>query len=132
MRLPDRGSGLSLRSVEEAYAFLRECIRRTPVEESPDLSRRLGAPVWLKLESLQVTGSFKVRGALYRLSRLSKSERQTGVATCSAGNHGKAIAYAARLLSVKAKVYVPRSVDDAKRRAILEMGAELVISEFDG
>jgi threonine dehydratase len=130
--LPDPGSGLSLKSVEKAFAFLEDRIRRTPVEESPDLSRRLGVPVWLKLESLQITGSFKVRGALFRLSQLSESERQMGVATCSAGNHGKAIAYAARLLGVRAKVYVPRSVDDAKRQAILGMGAQLVVSEFDG
>jgi len=130
--LPDSGSGLSLKSVEEAFAFLADRIRRTPVEESQELSRSLGVTAWLKLESLQITGSFKVRGALYRLSQLTESERRVGVATCSAGNHGKAIAYAARLLGVRATVYVPRSVDDAKRRAILGMGANLVISEFDG
>jgi threonine dehydratase len=130
--LPDPGSGLTLKSVEEAFALLEARIRRTPAEESLDLSRRLGVPVWLKLESLQITGSFKVRGALFRLSQLSEAERRAGVATCSAGNHGKAIAYAARLLGVRARVYVPRSVDAAKRRAILEMGAELVVSEFEG
>ena len=53
----------------EAAAFLQGRIRRTPVEFSPDLSQRLGAPVWLKLESLQLTGSFKIRGALFRIAR---------------------------------------------------------------
>src|SRR5262249_38192645 len=97
--------------IEEARAFLSDKIRRTPVEESQALRERLGVPVWLKLESLQLTGSFKLRGALFRLSRLSADERRAGVATCSAGNHGKAVAYAARSMGLTPRIYVPRSVD---------------------
>jgi threonine dehydratase len=118
--------------IEEARTFLSDKIRRTPVEESRVLSDRLGVPVWLKLESLQLTGSFKVRGALFRLSRLSPEERRAGVATCSAGNHGKAVAYAARGMGLTPRIYVPRSVDRAKHREMVELGAEVVVSEFEG
>jgi threonine dehydratase len=123
---------LSLGRIEEARRYLAGRIRRTPLEESPVLSGRLGAPVWLKLENLQLTGSFKVRAALWRLSLLTPEERVRGVATCSAGNHGKGIAFAARELGVAATVYLPRSVDPSKRGAIAAMGAEAIVSRFDG
>ncbi len=123
---------LSVERIEEARAFLAGRIRRTPVEESPLLSQRLGAPVWLKLECLQITGSFKVRAALWRLSRLTAQERRAGVATCSAGNHGKGIAWAARQFGLVPTVYVPRSVDSAKAAAIAALGAEVIVSRFDG
>src|SRR5215831_6624672 len=123
---------LSLERIEEARAYLASRIRRTPVEESPLLSQRLGAPVWLKLENLQITGSFKVRAALWRLSLLTPEERALGVATCSAGNHGKGIAFAARALGIAATVYLPKSVDPSKRDAIAELGAAVVVSRFDG
>jgi threonine dehydratase len=123
---------LSLERIEEARAYLAGRVRRTPVEESPLLSKILGVPVWLKLECLQTTGSFKVRAALWRLSNLTPAERAAGVGTCSAGNHGKGIAFAARQLGVAATVYVPRSVDPSKRDAIAAMGAQVIISAFDG
>ena len=90
--------------IAEAKNFLAGRIRRTPVEESPALSEILGVPVWLKLESLQTTGSFKVRGALFRLSRLTPEEKRIGIATCSAGNHGKGIAFAGRELGVASTI----------------------------
>jgi threonine dehydratase len=123
---------LSIERIEEARAFLAGRLRRTPVEESPELSERLGVPVWLKLEMLQVTGSFKVRGAFWKLSRLSEGERRAGIATCSAGNHGKGIAWAARLLGLTPTIYVPKSVDPAKHRAMVALGAQVIVSKFDG
>jgi threonine dehydratase len=123
---------LTLSGIEEARAFLAGRLRRTPVEESPALSAILGVPVWLKLESLQVTGSFKIRGALFRLSRLSEEEKRAGIATCSAGNHGKAVAYAARSLGLVPTITVPSSVDESKYRAMVALGAEVVRSEFPG
>jgi threonine dehydratase len=118
--------------IGEAAAFLNGRIRRTPVEFSPSLSQLLGAPVWLKLESLQLTGSFKIRGALFRISRLSDTERRDGLVTCSAGNHGKAVAYAARDAGVQATIFVPRSVDRSKYEGMVALGAEVLVSEFDG
>jgi threonine dehydratase len=109
--------------IAEAGEFLRGKIRRTPVEYSPGLSDLLGVPVWLKLESLQLTGSFKIRGALFAISKLKED-----VITCSAGNHGKAVAYASR----GATICVPRSVDRSKLDAMVSMGADVRVSEFDG
>jgi threonine dehydratase len=88
--------------------------------------------VWLKLESMQLTGSFKIRGAMFRLSRLTPEERRDGVVTCSAGNHGKGVAYAARDLGILATICVPRSVDRAKLEGMLAMGADVRVSDFDG
>ncbi len=124
--------GLSLELIDEARAFLEGRIRRTPVEPSPGLSERVGVPVWLKLESLQVTGSFKVRGAFFRMSKLTGQERRAGIATCSAGNHGKAVAYVARGLGVTARIYVPSSVDESKYRGMVALGAEVLRSRFIG
>jgi threonine dehydratase len=123
---------LDLASIQQAAVFLEGRVRRTPVEFSPSLSEALGVPVWLKLESLQLTGSFKIRGALFRMSRLTADERHAGVLTCSAGNHGKGVAYAAREAGVQATVCVPRSVDHSKLEAIAKLGARTLVSEFDG
>src|SRR5580658_1538535 len=109
--------------IQEAAEFLRGKIRRTPVEYSAGLSDLLGVPVWLKLESLQLTGSFKIRGAMFAISKLNGE-----VITCSAGNHGKAVAYVAR----GATICVPRSVDQSKFEAMARMGADVRVSEFDG
>jgi len=125
-------SALDGARIDAARALLEGRIRRTPVEPSPGLAEALGVPVALKLESLQVTGSFKVRGALFRLSRLSEGERAAGIGTCSAGNHGLAVAWAARELGLEAEVYVPSSVDAAKRQGIEALGARIVVSSWPG
>jgi threonine dehydratase len=118
--------------IAEARRALEGRVRRTPVEESRSLSEKAGVPVSLKLESQQLTGSFKIRGAFFRLLALSDAERRLGVVTCSAGNHGKAVAYVARELGVPATIYVPRSVDESKYRGIVALGAEARRSDFDG
>jgi threonine dehydratase len=110
----------------------RARIRRTPVEFSPALSAWVGVPVWLKLEFLQLTGSFKLRGALFRLSKLSETERRLSFVTSSAGNHGKAVAYAAKQMGLHAVVCVPSTVDDAKYRGIVELGADVRRAPFPG
>lgn len=118
--------------VLEARRSLLGRIRRTPVEASPALSEMAGVPVFLKLESQQVTGSFKIRGAFFVLSRLSAEERRAGVVTCSAGNHGKAVAHVARELGIPAEVHVPRGVDESKYQGMLALGANVVRSDCDG
>ncbi len=117
--------------IDEAAAFLAGRVRRTPVVESPVLSRELGVPVLLKLESRQLTGSFKVRGALFAMHRLGLGTTD-GVATCSAGNHGLGVAWAARELDIAATVYVPSSVDGAKLDGMRRLGARVVPSPFPG
>jgi threonine dehydratase len=123
---------LDLALIDEARRSLEGRIRRTPIEASPALSEIAGVPVYLKLESLQLTGSFKIRAAYFVLSRLSAEERRRGVATCSAGNHGKAVAYTARELGVPTEIYVPRDVDEAKYRAMLALGAHVIRTDFEG
>jgi threonine dehydratase len=123
---------LSLAFIEEARAFLAGRVRHTPLEPSRALGEILGVPAWLKLESAQVTGSFKIRGALFRLSLLTEEDKRAGIATCSAGNHGKAVAHAARSLGIRPRIFVPSSVDDSKFRAMVELGADVVRSEYPG
>jgi threonine dehydratase len=121
-----------MRLVLEARRVLEGRIRRTPVEPSPELSERSGVPVFLKLENLQLTGSFKIRGAFFVLSRLSADQRRNGIVTCSAGNHGKAVAHVARELGIPAEIHVPRSVDESKYRAMVATGARVVRSDHEG
>jgi threonine dehydratase len=123
---------IDLPAIERAREILSGRIRKTPIEPSPVLSERLGAPVFFKLESLQTTGSFKIRGAFCRMALLSEAERRGGVVTCSAGNHGKAVAYVAKELGVPARIYLPRGVDASKRRAIESLGAEVIVTELPG
>jgi threonine dehydratase len=118
--------------VEEARRVIAASVRRTPVEESPGLTEKAGVPVGLKLECLQLTGSFKIRGAVFAMARLDAGERARGVVTCSAGNHGKAVAWVARELAVPAEIHVPGSVDEAKYRAMVALGARVLRSGFDG
>ena len=111
----------------QATEAVRGIARRTPLLEAPALSEKLGVPVWLKAECLQVTGSFKVRGAAARLSALSEHERERGVVACSSGNHGQAVAYVAERLGIPASVCVPTWVDPVKLEGIRARGAEAVL-----
>lgn len=120
--------------VMKAYRFLKGRVRHTPTEYSRALSEKAGAPVYLKLENLQRCGSFKVRGALYKMNLLSEKERATGVVTCSSGNHGQGIAMAAKELGVKALIFVPKDCPETKKNAITWLGGdfvELKITEGD-
>ena len=110
-----------------ATEAVRGIARRTPLLEAPALSEKLGVPVWLKAECLQVTGSFKVRGAAACLSALSEHDRARGVVACSSGNHGRAVAYVAERLGISATVCVPTWVDPVKLEGIRARGAEAVL-----
>ncbi|MDB4970294.1 MAG: Pyridoxal-5-phosphate-dependent protein beta subunit [Myxococcales bacterium] len=96
-------------------------VRKTPLVFAPPLN------CWLKLESLQATGSFKLRGAALKMSRLAAGERARGVVTASAGNHGQGLALAATRLGVPATVVVPRLCPAVKRDAIARYGAEVIV-----
>jgi threonine dehydratase len=102
-------------------------VRRTPTEHSADLSELVGREVFLKLENVQRTGAFKIRGAISRLLMLQPSERQRGVLTASAGNHGQGVALAARLLGAPATVVLPVGAPLAKIAAIQRHQAEVVL-----
>lgn len=115
--------------IEAAAGRLRPHVVRTPMRRSTWLSDRLGTEVWLKLESLQATGSFKYRGAQNAV--LAFREREPGatlVMTASAGNHGVALAVAAARAGLKTRVHLPATAPAAKREAIAAAGAHLVIA----
>lgn len=120
------------REVLAAEERIRPYVRETPVEESPELSRLTGARVFLKLENLQLTGSFKLRGAINKLLSLSAEDRRRGVVAASSGNHGAAVAHGARLLGCRAIVYVPESASPAKIETIEVLGAEIRRRPGDG
>ncbi len=104
---------------------IRPYVRETPVEDSAELSRAAGGHVFLKLENLQLTGSFKLRGAINKLLSLSEEERRRGVVAASSGNHGAAVAHGARILGSRVVVYVPEDASPAKIEAIETLGAEI-------
>ena len=100
---------------------------RTPLVPSPWLSDATGADVWLKLEVVQATGSFKIRGAANAVARLKEFHPAVAsVTTASAGNHGLALATAGRRFGVNVRVHLPATAPDAKRRSLEQLGAEIV------
>ncbi len=108
-----------------AAARIKPAIRETPCILSQTLSERYDAEIWLKLENVQFTGSFKLRGALNRLLTLTPEQLALGVVAASSGNHGAAVAYAARALGARADVFVPSSIAAAKRAKIEAYGARI-------
>jgi threonine dehydratase len=113
-------------AVVSTYARIREHVRRTPVIEVAGGDFGLDAVLTLKLEYMQHAGSFKARGAFATMLR--QPMPRAGVAAASGGNHGAAVAFAARQLGVPAKIFVPEVVAPSKAARIRELGAELVVS----
>jgi len=103
-------------------------LHRTPLFSSRSLSERIGAPAYLKAESFQRTGSFKPRGAVYAISRLSKEQRDRGIVTMSAGNAAQAIAFAARAAGVPVTVAMPQTAPQTKVEATRSYGAEIAFA----
>lgn len=114
--------------IAAALRRVRSLVSPTPLVPAPELADRLGRPTWLKLENLQVTGSFKVRGAAACLLGMDEEARARGVVTCSSGNHGRAVAWVAAQARIPAVVCVPRWVDPVKLAAIEAAGAEAVLA----
>jgi threonine dehydratase len=114
--------------VEAARERLAGRARVTPVYSSETFTRLAGTRVWLKAENLQRTGSFKTRGAFNKISRLGEAERAAGVIAASAGNHGQAVAWAARELGIAATVFMPEDAPMAKVEATRTYGADTVLT----
>lgn len=118
---------ISLPNIEDAARRIRRWLEPTPLVRSRCLSERLGANVYLKLETLQPTHSFKVRGAFNALDRLDAKQRKSGVITASGGNHGLAVAFAAKTLGMPATVYLPEKTSSIRIDAIRALGAGVVL-----
>ncbi len=119
---------LTIDNVYRASKVLKEVIRKTDVIYASKLSRN-GSEVYLKTENLQVTGSFKVRGAYYKMSKLTDEERARGVIACSAGNHAQGVALAAKKSGIKSVICLPDGAPISKVEATKSYGAEVCLVE---
>ena len=120
-------AGPTLTDIELARETVSRVAQVTPMESSRYLAAVLGAPVFLKCENLQRTGSYKIRGAYNRMSKLSDEEKARGVVAASAGNHAQGVAFAARELGIKATIFMPIGVALPKLQATRAYGAEVVL-----
>lgn len=125
--MPPTTLPVTLADVEAARELLTGVVRPTPLEYSRALAELVGGPVHLKCENLQRAGSFKIRGAYTRIARLSEQEKARGVVAASAGNHAQGVALAARLLGLRATVYMPVGAALPKIRATEGYGAHVVL-----
>jgi len=118
---------VTLSDIRDAAHRIGAFVTRTPLRLSPYLSKHTGHPVRLKLETMQDTGAFKLRGATNALMQLSDEARSRGVLAVSTGNHGRGVAQAAKTLGIPCVVYMSELVPDVKIRAIRNLGADVVI-----
>ncbi|RWO24245.1 MAG: hydroxyectoine utilization dehydratase EutB [Mesorhizobium sp.] len=118
---------ITLADIQSARECVAGKVERTPTVLSPSLSGHLGAPVYLKLEHRQTTGSFKLRGASNAIASLNAEEKARGVVAASTGNHGRALAHAAKLEGMRATICMSRLVPQNKLDEIRRLGAEIRI-----
>ena len=118
---------VELDSIREAHERIRPVVVRTPLYPAGTLTREVGCEVRLKLESLQRTGSFKIRGAYNFVAQIPDDVRARGVITYSSGNHAQAVALAAQLHGIRAVVVMPTSASQVKRAGAERLGAEVVL-----
>ena len=120
-------SDFTQQDIFKAQATICPLVHKTPLISSEKLSTMFGADIRLKLETLQSTGSFKVRGAANHILNLSPAEKERGVVTVSTGNHGRAVAYVAKALGIDATICVSERVPSNKIEALKQSGAELIV-----
>ena len=117
----------SFSKIEQASELLKDIVLRTPTVYSSFFSKLLGAEVYLKLENLQITGSFKARGAYIKLHNLTSQERVKGVITMSAGNHAQGVAYHCQRMGIPATIVMPKDTPMLKIQKTLDYGAYIIL-----
>ncbi len=117
----------TLDAIQEAHSIIGDFVKRTPLVHSEYLSDYCKGEVYLKMENQQHTSSFKIRGALNRMSELSPEEKERGVVTASSGNHAQAVALASQKLGIHATIVVPEHVSKAKLSKIQKFDVEVVL-----
>ncbi|MDX6535408.1 MAG: hypothetical protein QOF68_3152, partial [Gaiellales bacterium] len=124
---------ITLGDVLDARRQIRPYLRETALHSYPALNELLDAEVWVKHENHQPVGSFKVRGGVNLVSRMSEEERALGLVTASTGNHGQSIAYAGRLFDVPVRICVPEGANPVKVASMRGLGAKLIVhgADFD-
>ena len=113
------------KNIEDAYKTIKPYIHETPIEYSASLSRLSGGEIYLKYENLQKTGSFKARGALYKVYKVK--DRSTGVVAASAGNHAQGVAYASSIFGLRSIIVMPSKASVSKVMATKSYGAEVIL-----
>ena len=126
--MSEQRAKIALADIEAARGTISGHVLRTPMLPAPPLSALTGAEVYVKYENLQVTNSFKERGACVKLAALTEDERRRGVIAISAGNHAQAVAYHARRLAIPASIVMPVTTPFVKVKATEMLGAEVVLS----
>jgi threonine dehydratase len=126
--MSEQRAKIALADIESARGTISGHVLRTPMLPAPPLSALTGAEVYVKYENLQVTNSFKERGACVKLAALTEDERRRGVIAISAGNHAQAVAYHARRLAIPASIVMPVTTPFVKVKATEMLGAEVVLS----
>ncbi len=124
----DVGNFLTLAKVMDAHEKLAEVVHRTPLETSKTFDQLTHQHVYLKMENQQRTGAFKVRGASYKIARLTEEEAERGVIAASAGNHAQGVALAATKRGIKSTIFMPEGTPKAKIQATEGYGADIVLT----
>jgi len=119
---------ITLADIQQAKRAMYDVVHHTSLDKSTTFSNMAGYDVYLKLENLQKTGSFKIRGAYNKIHSLSDAEKAKGVIAASAGNHAQGVAYAARMANIKATIVMPETAPLAKSMATRGYGAEVILS----
>ena len=118
---------LNIGNIKNAQKILDGNARKTPLVKSFYLTSKTGGEIYLKLENMQLTGSFKFRGAFNKISQLTNEEKERGVIACSAGNHAQGVALSSHLLGIKSKIVMPTSAPQAKVDATRGYGSEVIL-----
>ncbi|PHD42062.1 threonine ammonia-lyase [Bacillus toyonensis] len=118
---------LNIGNIKKAQNILDGNARKTPLVKSFYLTSKTGGEIYLKLENMQLTGSFKFRGAFNKISQLTNEEKERGVIACSAGNHAQGVALSSHLLKIKSKIVMPTSAPQAKVDATRGYGSEVIL-----
>src|SRR5665647_3483828 len=124
---PESAVSVTIADIEKARRVIKGAVLRTPMLPAPRLSALTGADVYVKYENLQVTNSFKDRGALVKLTSLNEAERKRGVIAMSAGNHAQSVAYHAARLGIPATIVMPVTTPAVKVAATRSHGADVVL-----
>ncbi len=122
---------IGIQNIRKARERIGEKVRRTPLLRADRLDTLVDGEVWLKPENLQITGSFKIRGAMNKILSLTDEERGKGIIASSSGNHAQGVAYAANMLGVHATLVLPENAPQSKINGTKALGAEVVLHGFD-
>ncbi|WP_200762303.1 threonine ammonia-lyase [Nitrosophilus alvini] len=119
---------IDLKKIEDARNIVSKIAVKTPFAYAPQLSVKSGYEIFLKKENLQVTGAFKIRGAFYKISRLSDEAKERGVVAASAGNHAQGVALSAKYFNIPATIVMPENTPLTKVNGVKSYGAEVILS----